>query len=57
MKNTRKIVISRTAILGLVLAAATAFVYAVYEDRTEGSLMDEEGVIDKELIEPLDQQP
>ena len=55
MKTPRKIALIRTAVLGAFLALAAAFSYAVYEDRADGRLMDEEGVIDTDLIEPLDQ--
>lgn len=55
MKNTRKVVVGRTLVLGALLAVAGAFTYAVYDDRTNGRLMDEEGVIDTDFVEPLDQ--
>lgn len=55
MSTTRKVVIARTVILASLLALAGAFAYAVYDDRTDGRLMDDEGVIDTDLIEPLDQ--
>ncbi len=48
MSNSRKIAITRTAMLFALVVISGLFSVAVYEDRSEGTLMDEQGIIDKE---------
>lgn len=46
--DTKKVIISRTALLFALVVAAGLFAVAVHEDRSNGTLMDAEGVIDEQ---------
>jgi hypothetical protein len=50
MRRYRKVVIARTVLLVALLFTAGAFAVAVHEDKTTGNLLDEEGVIDREMV-------
>ncbi len=50
MSNTRKVVISRTVLLFALVVSAALFSVAVYEDRSNGTLLDGQGIIDRETF-------
>jgi hypothetical protein len=45
--DTKKVIISRTVLLFALVIAAGLFAVAVHEDRSDGTLMDADGVIDE----------
>ena len=50
MKPYKKVTIVRTALIALVAALAGVFAYAVYDDRATGTLLDEQGIIERDDI-------
>lgn len=50
MRRYRKVVIARTVLLLALVAAAGAFAFAVHEDKVDGTLLDDEGVIDRQMV-------
>lgn len=51
MRNVKKVNIVRTALLAVVVVVAGTFAYAVYDDRSTGTLVDEQGIVDKDFIQ------
>lgn len=50
MRNVRKINIIRAGMIGVILMLGGSFAYAVYQDRSTGTLMDEQGIVDKDFV-------
>ena len=48
--NTKKVILSRSALLFALVVAAGLFAAAVHEDRSDGTLMDAEGIIDEQTF-------
>ena len=50
MNSYKKTVIGRTLLLLLLVAAAVIFAIAVHGDRSDGGVLDEEGVLDESAL-------
>ncbi|MEJ2534419.1 MAG: hypothetical protein P8008_02850 [Gammaproteobacteria bacterium] len=50
MSHYRQVIIARTALLLALVVSAGAFAFAVHEDKVEGTLLDNEGVIDRQMV-------
>ena len=50
MNRYRTVIIARTALLLALVVSAGAFAFAVHEDKVEGTLLDDEGVIDRQMV-------
>ena len=50
MNRYHTVVIARTLLLLALVVSAGAFAFAVHEDKVEGTLLDDEGVIDRQMV-------